>query len=60
MASLINYLESKRISDSLKLAEQAFQIDELNTLIKKQNQEMYKLRKDLRLAREISTNFNPY
>lgn len=56
MASLINFLESKRISDSLKLAEQAFQIDELNTLIKKQNQEISKLKKDLRLAREISTN----
>jgi len=56
MASLISFLESKRISDSLKLAEQAFQIDELNTLIKKQNQEISKLKKDLRLAREISTN----
>ena len=56
MASLISYLESKRISDSLKLAEQDLQINEQNTLIKEQNQALYKLRKDLRLAREISTN----
>lgn len=56
MTSLINYLESKRISDSLILAEQALQIDEQNTLIKKQNHEISKLKKDLRLAREISTN----
>ena len=56
MASLINYLESKRISDSLIIAEQTFQIDKQNTLIKEQNQALSKLKKDLRLAREISTN----
>ena len=56
MASLISYLESKRISDSLKLAEQSLQINEQDLLIKEQIQDLSKLKKDLRLAREISTN----
>ena len=56
MASLIIYLESKRTSDSLRLAEQVLQIDEQNALIKEQSQVLSKLKKDLRLAREISTN----
>lgn len=56
MASLINYLESKRISDSLTIAEQAQFIDAQNTQLEEQNQALSKLKKDLRLAREISTN----
>ena len=58
MASLIiNYLESKRIEvDSLTIAEQAQFIDAQNTQLEEQNQALSKLKKDLRLAREISTN----
>lgn len=58
MSSHIEILEAKALEDSLNSVEQQNQISELEAVVEAQNQQISKLRNDLRLAREMALNLN--